>query len=69
VQQALPWLRSEAQITTPSAAVRGIGEDEADDLVLSTALSGAAAFLVTRDRPLQQIGTDHPYRHEIAWIS
>ena len=49
-------LRSKALFVTPEVPVRGIGEDEEDDLVLSTALTGAAEFLVTGDRHLQQIG-------------
>ena len=49
-------LRSNALLVIPEVPVRGIGEDEEDDLVLSTALTGAAEFLVTGDRHLQQIG-------------
>jgi putative PIN family toxin of toxin-antitoxin system len=49
-------LRARASLVVPSIPVHGIGEDEEDDLVLSTALSGSAAFLVTGDRHLQQIG-------------
>ena len=49
-------LRSRASLVVPSVPVHGIGEDEEDDLVLSTALTGAAAYLVTGDRHLQQIG-------------
>ena len=57
VQQALTLLRNDALIVAPSVNVRGVGEDEEDDLVLSTALSGSAEFLVTGDRHLQQIGS------------
>lgn len=56
VDRVLAILRIRAQIVTPRVSVHGVGEDEEDDLVLSTALSGAAEFLVTGDRHLQQIG-------------
>ncbi len=56
VQQILALLRTEALVVVPNVPVHGIGEDEEDDLVLSTALTGAAAYLVTGDRHLQQIG-------------
>lgn len=56
VQDVLALLRNEAQIVVPAVAVHGVGENEEDDLVLSTALTGAAEFLVTGDRHLQQIG-------------
>ena len=49
-------LRARASLVDPSIPVHGIGEDEEDDLVLSTALSGRVDFLVTGDRHLQQIG-------------
>ncbi len=57
IERVFAILRTRALIVTPSVAVHGIGEDEEDDLVLSTALTGSAAFLVTGDRHLQQIGS------------
>lgn len=48
-------LRARASLIVPSIPVHGTGEEAEDDLVLSTALSGAAGFLVTGDRHLQQI--------------
>lgn len=57
VQQALTLLRKDALFVVPSIAVHGVGEDEEDDLVLATALTGSAKFLVTGDRHLQQIGS------------
>jgi predicted nucleic acid-binding protein len=50
-------MRARASLVVPSVPVHGIGEDEEDDLVLSTALSGSARYLVTGDRHLQQIGS------------
>lgn len=55
--RALILLRNHALKVTPGIPVRGIGEDTEDDLVLSTALSGSAGFLVAGDRHLQQIGS------------
>jgi putative PIN family toxin of toxin-antitoxin system len=52
----LTVLRNRATLVIPTTPVYGVGEDEEDDLVLSTALTGLAEFLVTGDRHLQQIG-------------
>lgn len=56
VQQTLTLLRSEATLVVPSSAVRGVAEDEEDDLVLATAIAGDAGFLITGDRFLQMLG-------------
>lgn len=50
-------LRARATLIIPTIPVHGVGEDEEDDLVLSTALTGSAEYLVTGDRHLQQIGS------------
>ena len=57
VNHVLTILQTRAVSVVPSILVQGIGEDDEDDLVLSTALSGSAEFLVTGDRHLQQIGS------------
>lgn len=49
-------LREEASFIIPGVEVRGVGEDQEDDLVLSTAISGGADYLVTGDKHLQGIG-------------
>jgi putative PIN family toxin of toxin-antitoxin system len=57
IERVFAILRTRALIVIPSVAVHGIGEDEEDDLVLSTALTGSAGYLVTGDQHLQQIGS------------
>ena len=56
VQQTLTLLRVEATLVVPVATVRGVAEDEEDDLVLATAIAGDAGFLVTGDKYLQTLG-------------
>jgi putative PIN family toxin of toxin-antitoxin system len=56
VQDSLAVLRAEATLVIPASTVRGIGEDAEDDLVIATAVSGQAQYLVTGDRVLQGIG-------------
>ena len=51
--------QSEAQVTQITAAVQGIATHPEDDMVLATAVSGQADFVVTGDRPLQQVGEYH----------
>ncbi len=55
-RRALALLRARATIVTPSDAIRGVCEDEEDDLVLATAVAGNANFLVTGDKFLQALG-------------
>lgn len=55
MHDVLTVLRARATLVIPTVPVHSVGEDEEDDLVLSTALTGSAAFLVTGDRHLQQI--------------
>ena len=57
VDESLALLRAEAVFVVPVGTVRGVAEDEEDDLVLATAIAGDAEFLVTGDRYLQAIGT------------
>ncbi len=49
-------LRRRARYVSLTVQVSGVAADLDDDLVLSTALSGQATYLVTGDRYLQQIG-------------
>ena len=50
-------LRSDAHLTPLTVPVSGVATQPEDDLVLSTALSGGATFLATRDRQLLKIET------------
>jgi putative PIN family toxin of toxin-antitoxin system len=56
VRNTLELLRERARGVLPATTVHGVGEDEEDDLVLATAISGDASFLVTGDRHLQRLG-------------
>ena len=56
VRQALRLLREEASLVVPVGTVRGVAEDEEDDLVLATAIAGDVGYLVTGDRFLLAIG-------------
>jgi len=53
----LALVREEATITPLTAQVTGIATHPEDDLVLATAVSGQAQYLVTGDKKLQQLGT------------
>lgn len=55
VGDALHLLRTDATIVVPVKTISGIGEDEEDDLVLATAVSGNVDFLVTGDKYLQNL--------------
>lgn len=55
IQEALALLRERAETVLPAAGVRGMGEDEEDDLVIATAIAGKAHFLVTGDKALQSL--------------
>jgi uncharacterized protein len=52
----LELLRREAEIVTATTAVSGVATHPEDDLVLATALSGGADYLVTGDAKLQALG-------------
>ena len=58
-QQAanLTLLRRQAEIVTLTATVQGIAPSPADDLILATAVSGQAEYLVTGDRGLAAVGS------------
>ena len=53
----LALLRHEAILTTISAEVQGVAPDEEADLVLATAVSGHATYLVTGDAGLRRLGS------------
>lgn len=57
MQQTLALLRAEASIVVPDATVRGVADDEEDDLVLATAVAGQVPHLVTGDRGLLNLGS------------
>lgn len=48
-------LRADALVTPLTVPVVGIATQPKDDLILSTALSGGAAYLATRDRQLLRL--------------
>lgn len=56
VQRSIALMRARAVLVVPDFSVRGIGEDEEDDRVLATAVSGSVDLLVTGDRLLRAIG-------------
>jgi len=51
-----------ADILTVLVPVSGVASHPEDDLVLATAVSGAAEYLVTGDRQLLAVGTFHDVR-------
>lgn len=57
VEAALTVLRQEAVVTPLTVPVVGVATQPKDDLVLSTALSGNASHLATRDRQLLKLGS------------
>jgi putative PIN family toxin of toxin-antitoxin system len=52
----LAALRDEATVVALTAVVSGVATHSEDDLVLATAVSAAADYLVTGDRQLQKLG-------------
>ncbi|MBI4492031.1 MAG: hypothetical protein HY690_04490 [Chloroflexi bacterium] len=50
-------MRGEATITPLTAVVQGVATHPEDDLVLATAVSAGADYLVTGDHHLQELGT------------
>jgi putative PIN family toxin of toxin-antitoxin system len=51
----LTLLRTNATVTELAVPVRGVATHPEDDLVLSTALSGQASILCTRDKQLLKL--------------
>lgn len=52
----LNLLRREAVMVSPTVTVSGVATHPEDDIVLATALSGGAHFLVTSDHRLLRLG-------------
>lgn len=55
VELALGVLRAQGILVEPVANVHGVARDMEDDLVLATAISGRATYLVTGDRVFRQV--------------
>jgi uncharacterized protein len=56
IQQTLTRLRRAAELIPISMAVRGVASHSEDDLILATAVSANADYLVTGDKQLLAIG-------------
>jgi len=56
IETAFSGLRAEARIQPITIPVSGIATHPADDLILATALSAGAEYLVTGDKELRQLG-------------
>jgi putative PIN family toxin of toxin-antitoxin system len=56
IEAVIQGLREDAIVHQITARVRGVATQPKDDLVLATAISAGAAYLVTGDHPLQSIG-------------
>jgi predicted nucleic acid-binding protein len=56
IAAAVALLRRQAAITAIAAQVSGVATHPEDDLVLATALSANAGYLVTGDEQLQKLG-------------
>jgi uncharacterized protein len=54
IEAAVSLLRSEATIVPRLVSVAGVATHPEDDLILATALTGRAHYLVTRDEKLQE---------------
>ncbi len=52
----ITFLRHEATITPITATVHGVATHPEDDVIVATAMSGNAEYLVTGDKPLQNLG-------------
>lgn len=56
IEAAFAGLRAEAHFQPITVSVSGIASHSADDLILATALSARADYLVTGDKELRQFG-------------
>lgn len=56
IETAFTGLRAEARIQPITSSVSGIATHAADDLILATALSAGADYLVTGDKEFRQLG-------------
>lgn len=55
-EQQLTWLQISGIVVPISVQVSGVAAHSEDDLVLATAVSGRARYLVTGDKAMQAIG-------------
>lgn len=55
--EAVALLRDEATITPITTIVQGVATHQEDDLILATAVSAGADYLVTGDQQLQALGS------------
>ena len=55
-QANLAFVRNVARLVPLTVTVEGVASHPADDIVLATALSGGACFLITSDHQLQKLG-------------
>ena len=62
VKRSLELLRIFADVVPITAPVSGVASHPEDDLILATAASGAADYLVTGDRQLLALGTFYEVR-------
>jgi putative PIN family toxin of toxin-antitoxin system len=56
VTRVLELLRETAMLAPSTATIRGAASHPEDEMVLATAVSGAAQYLVTGDAQLQRLG-------------
>ncbi|MDP9474043.1 MAG: putative toxin-antitoxin system toxin component, PIN family [Chloroflexota bacterium] len=56
VERALALLQLEAEVVPVTAQVTGVATHPEDDLVLASAVSASADYLVTGDKQLQRLG-------------
>lgn len=57
MRRADDLLRSRGRLTSLTVPVSGVATHPEDDLILATALSGGATYVVTGDRPFQSVGS------------
>jgi putative PIN family toxin of toxin-antitoxin system len=57
IDEALARFSTHATLQTLTTQVSGVATHPQDDLILATALSARAPYLVTGDRPLLELGT------------
>ena len=56
IAQALALLRQEAEVVPVTAEVVGVATHPEDDVILATAVSAGADYLVSSDKQLQRLG-------------